>query len=72
MRVMCILGHKGILYEGSIYNVVDITPANNCLLLEVDPPKPHTSFRSERFVPLEDDFTEELAEYNELIDLTKK
>lgn len=66
MRVMCILGSEGILYEGSVYNVTEVTPQNNYLLLEVDPPKPHTSFRSERFMPLEDDLVDELVEQDEL------
>jgi hypothetical protein len=64
MRVMCINGHEGVLTEGDIYTVIEVTKSGNFILDEVAVPEPHTSFNSDRFVPLEsdDDLTEELEE----------
>ena len=62
MRVLCIHGHEGVLEEGSVYTVSEVTDAGNYLLFEVYPPQPHTSFRSLRFVPLTEPTEEELLE----------
>jgi hypothetical protein len=54
MRVMCIQGAEGILTEGNIYTVVEITTKGNFILDEVTVPEPFTSFDNNRFVPLQE------------------
>ena len=67
MRVMCIQGAEGILTEGDIYTVVEITSKGNFILDEVNVPEPFTSFDSSRFVPLTSTTEDELVEENELV-----
>lgn len=62
MRVLCIQGHEGVLEEGEVYTVKELTDRGNYLLNEVDPPQPYSSFRSERFVPLTDSSDELVLE----------
>ena len=62
MRVLCISGHEGVLEEGETYTVSEVTKGGHYLLLEVEPPQPYISFKSERFVPLPDITDEELME----------
>ena len=62
MRVLCVHGYKGILEEGEVYNVIEVTKDGNYLLEEVAPPPPFLSFRSKRFVPLTDSPDEEVYE----------
>ena len=53
-KVICTLGHQGIIETGEIYTVVDITPKGNFILEEVAPPEGYTSFDKNRFCPIED------------------
>lgn len=62
MRVMCIKGHEGILEEGEVYHVADVTEKGHYLLFEVDPPNPYKCFNRDRFVPLTDTPEEELVD----------
>jgi len=63
MRVMCIKGHTGVLEEGEVYHVSQVTKKGHYLLFEVDPPNPYLCFNKDRFVPLTDsDLDEELVE----------
>lgn len=62
MRVLCIQGYQGVLEEGAIYTVRELTNKGNYLLHEVDPPQPFSSFKSERFVPLTGDTDETVLE----------
>jgi len=62
MRVMCIKGHQGILEEGEVYHVADVTEKGHYLLFEVDPPNPYKCFNKFRFVPLTDPTEEELVD----------
>ena len=55
MRVLCIEGHEGLLEEGGIYNVREITERGNYILWEVQPPHPYASFSKERFINLKDE-----------------
>ena len=61
MRVLCIEGHEGLLEEGGVYSVREITERGNYILWEVQPPHPYVSFDKERFVHLreEEDVYEE-------------
>lgn len=63
MRVLCIKGEEGILEEGSVYNVIEVTNKGNYILLEVEPPQPFTSFQYDRFMPIQDLSLEELEEF---------
>ena len=65
MRVMCIKGHEGILEEGEVYHVADVTDKGHYLLFEVDPPTPYKCFNRDRFVPLTDEPQDELVELEE-------
>lgn len=63
MRVMCIDGYEGLLIEGNIYTVVEVTQKGNFILEEVNVPEGFTSFDYNRFVPIQDtddDLTNEL------------
>ena len=63
MRVICIKGAEGILTEGEIYTVINVTTKGNYILAELDPPSPHTSFDATRFQEvLEDDWTQEMED----------
>ena len=62
MRVMCIKGHRGILEEGEVYHVSEVTDKGHYLLFEVDPPNPYKCFNRDRFVPLTDPTEEELVD----------
>ena len=62
MRVMCIKGHEGILEEGEVYHVSEVTDKGHYLLFEVDPPNPYICFNRDRFVPLTDPTEEELVD----------
>lgn len=55
MRVMCIDGYEGLLTEGNIYTVVEVTQKGNVILEEVQVPEGFTSFASSRFIPIQDD-----------------
>lgn len=67
MKVVCIKGHEGVLIEGEIYTVVNVTKNGNYLLNELEPPEPYTSFDKDRFDMVSDDdlmdlfFTDELV-----------
>jgi hypothetical protein len=52
MKVLCINGYEGVLTEGEVYTVAQVTVSNNFLLEEVSVPEGYTSFNSNRFVPL--------------------
>ncbi len=52
MKVLCIDGYEGVLTEGEVYTVAQVTVSNNFLLEEVSVPEGYTSFNSNRFVPL--------------------
>ena len=69
MRVLCIEGHEGLLEEGGVYSVREITEGGNYVLWEVQPPQPYASFRKERFINLKDESIEEL-EYLDQLDQT--
>lgn len=60
MRVICIKGHYGILDEGEVYHVSEVTKKGNYCLFEVDPPNPYLCFNKNRFVPLTNIDDEEL------------
>lgn len=60
MRVLCVEGHEGVLEEGEVYTVREITERGNYILWEVEPPQPYVSFKQGRFVSLEDEPAEEL------------
>lgn len=62
MRVMCVKGHEGILEEGEIYHVADVTDKGHYLLFEVDPPTPYKCFNRDRFLLLTDPTEEELMD----------
>ena len=62
MRVLCLNGYEGVLSEGEVYTVKDVTDRGNYLLEEVEPPQPYSSFKKERFVPLTDSPEEVLEE----------
>ena len=64
MQVMCVQGHNGLLEDGNIYTVSEVTSQGNFLLEEVDVPEGYTSFSSTRFVTLQsqDDWSEEMEE----------
>lgn len=59
MRVLCVEGHEGVLEEGGVYSVREITGGGNYILWEVQPPSPYLSFKSDRFVLLNDELLEE-------------
>lgn len=64
MRVLCIEGHEGVLEEGGVYNVREITGGGNYILWEVQPPQPYVSFKKDRFINLkeeEDVYEEEMG-----------
>jgi hypothetical protein len=52
--VICIIGHPGVLIKGEIYTVSEITKQGNVRLEEVEPPKPHTSFKKNRFIEIQE------------------
>jgi hypothetical protein len=52
MKVLCINGYDGVLTEGEVYTIAQVTVSNNFLLEEVNVPEGYTSFNSNRFVPL--------------------
>jgi hypothetical protein len=52
MKVLCIDGYEGVLTEGEVYTVAQVTNSSNFLLEEVNVPEGYTSFNSNRFVPL--------------------
>ena len=62
MEVLCINGSEGILEDGQLYTVREITKAGNFLLEGVQVPEGYTSFSANRFAPVEvyDDWDEEL------------
>jgi hypothetical protein len=65
MRVVCITGSEGVLKEGDIYTVTEITKRGNFILDEVSVPEGFTSFDANRFIPIqdiEDNWTEEMEE----------
>lgn len=62
MRVLCLNGYEGVLSEGEVYTVSEVTHKGNYLLEEVEPPQPYSSFRKERFVPLTDSPETEVVE----------
>lgn len=62
MRVLCLNGYEGVLSEGEVYTVREVTDRGNYLLEEVEPPQPYSSFRKERFVPLTDSPETEVVE----------
>ena len=65
MRVVCITGSEGVLKEGDIYTVTEITKRGNFILDEVSVPEGFKSFDANRFIPIqdiEDDWTEEMEE----------
>lgn len=47
--VKCIRGAEGILDEGSIYTVWDVTDKGHLKLEELHPPLPYTCFNKDRF-----------------------
>ena len=55
MFVKCIKGFPGILEEEHIYEVEKVTTSGHFILVEVDPPAPHTCFNKERFEPVDID-----------------
>lgn len=59
MRVLCIEGYSGVLEEGEVYTVREITETGNYILWEVQPPQPYSSFKRKRFANLEDEPAEE-------------
>ena len=67
MRVMCIKGYEGVLKEGEVYHVSEVTEKGHYLLFEVDPPNPYLCFNRDRFVPLTDIPEEELIEQEHLL-----
>lgn len=68
MRVLCLSGHEGVLKEGEIYTVKEVTDKGNYLLMEVEPPQPYSSFKKERFVPLSESEDRCIYNYLELIE----
>ncbi len=62
MKVLCIDGYEGVLTEGEVYTVAQVTIGNNFLLEEVSVPEGYTSFNSNRFVPLITSDEDSLAE----------
>jgi hypothetical protein len=65
MRVMCVDGYEGLLTEGNIYTVIEVTSKGNFILEEVSVPEGFTSFDFNRFVPVQDTddmWNEELEE----------
>lgn len=55
MRVVCTRGYEGVLIEGEIYTVINVTKKGNYILNELDPPEPFTSFDKDRFEMVSDD-----------------
>lgn len=47
--VRCIRGAEGILEEGSLYTVWDVTDQGHIRLEEVNPPEPYNCFNKDRF-----------------------
>lgn len=61
---MCVTGHEGLLEEGNIYTVLEVTSKGNYILEEVEVPEGFTSFSADRFAILNpvDDWTQEMEE----------
>ena len=70
MRVMCIKGHEGVLKEGEVYHVSEVTEKGHYLLFEVDPPNPYLCFNRDRFVPLTEVLDEELIDLSKVISVS--
>lgn len=59
MKVLCVLGYRGILEEGITYTIKSMTSKGHYLLEEVDPPKGYGCFHRSRFEDIEEGFPEE-------------
>ena len=66
MKVLCINGSEGILEDGEVYTVIQVSKLGNYILEEVAVPEGYTNFDSNRFIPLIstdlDEWTEEMEQ----------
>lgn len=62
MKVLCINGSEGILEDGEVYTVIQVSKLGNYILEEVAVPEGYTNFDSNRFIPLQTTDLDELVE----------
>lgn len=62
MKVLCVNGSEGILEDGEVYTVIQVSKLGNYILEEVAVPEGYTNFNSNRFIPLQTTDLDELVE----------